>query len=194
MSFKINPAKATVEYCAKTGQCNLQEINDVCYGVCGAYSRDVGNVYNISEDLASSCADLLEVRKKEIYGEGGSCNHQGPLRPVLWNQCPRFVPMLLRKGLEPQQALQVGKQMCQEIRGLENECMDNCDLDYSAIEDYKPATKPAVKQRKVRFSEGKLEENPGEKPAEKKSSMIPMLVFMGIFVLAIILCYLKYAK
>lgn len=128
--YKINPVKAT---CAKyKDKCDLPSINDTCYGICAAFGKS-NNVWEMNEECAASCKEFIEQKKIDLYGVG-SCDHQAPYRPVIWDQTPRFFPRLLDR-YDPETALQLCAKSC-ENTNLPNQCKDYCALDYSAVESY----------------------------------------------------------
>lgn len=144
-NYKINPVKATcIRY--KDDENSIQGLNDTCYGICAAFSGSQ-NVYMIDPDCAKSCQDFIEKKKKDIFGVG-SCDHQTPYKPVIWNQVPRFVPKLLQKGLTVEQSREQCKVMCDKSTPmLAAECREYCDVDANAVEVYKEEKpKPKVSQ------------------------------------------------
>jgi hypothetical protein len=86
-------------------------------------------------ECSKSCTEFIEKRKREIFGVG-SCDHQVPYRPVIWQQVPRFIPTLLKKGLSPEQAKSKCLELC-ENTNLNEECKQDCILDYNAIDNQK---------------------------------------------------------
>jgi hypothetical protein len=106
-------------------------------------------------ECSASCVELVEKRKREIYGVG-SCDHQAPYRPVIWDQIPRFIPRLVRQGVDPNMALDKCMQMCDKyVPNLSKECKDHCVLDRSAIEDYEEGNEE--KENKGEAGEGKIQ-------------------------------------
>lgn len=134
--YKINPVKAT---CMKyKGKCELADINDTCYSICAAYGNS-NNVYEMNEECAKTCAKFIEQKKIDLYGVG-SCDHQAPYRPVIWGQTPRYFPKLIEK-MSPIPALHECKKRC-ESTSLPNQCKDNCELDYNALENFADYERP----------------------------------------------------
>jgi hypothetical protein len=133
MSFKLNPVKAV---------CNMKKwyprdiigMNDSCFGICAAFSSG-DDAYRIQPECAKACDDFIEERRHEVYGVT-KCDHQAPYRPVIWDNIQRFVPMLMKKGKTPEEALALGKQMCKDVPNLYNECVELCNLDFSAVEQF----------------------------------------------------------
>lgn len=130
MSIKINPVKAVcMKYDCKNH--GIQGLNTDCFGICAAYSGTF-DTFEMDPECTKSCTNLIEQRKREIYGVG-SCDHQTPLRPVAWEQVPRYVPQLLKKGYSPQKALDACVDLCSST-SLPEECKETCLLDFNAIE------------------------------------------------------------
>lgn len=74
MSFQINPCKA-VTHKVKDSNCDINTMNDLCYGISRAY----GNVYgsDLEKELDQKCADLIN-EKKCLLGRN-SCNLRRPV-------------------------------------------------------------------------------------------------------------------
>jgi len=134
MKYKINPVKATCEKYKDKENSNFGIIglNDTCFGICSAYSG-TNDIYSIDPQCAKSCEDFIEKRKHEIFGVG-SCDHQVPYRPVIWEQYPRNFPKLL-KEFEPNTALQKCYELCDtKSPHYSAQCRNDCLLDYNAVE------------------------------------------------------------
>jgi hypothetical protein len=133
MQYKINPVKATCMKFQGTEH-GLVGINDTCFGICSAFS-DCINTYDMNKQCSQACDAFVEKRKREIYGVG-RCDHQAPYRPVIWEQFPRYVPQLLKKGLSPDQAKEQCMKLCDKNNALvASECKEMCVLDRNAIEE-----------------------------------------------------------
>lgn len=128
--YRINPVKAVT----KLGYSKRDIIgpSDKCYSICAAFSSG-DDAYHIDPDCAKSCNEFVEKRRREVYGVG-KCDHQAPYRPVIWNNIPSYVGILTKKGKSPEEALKLGKEMCRNVPGLYNECVDMCNLHYDSIE------------------------------------------------------------
>jgi hypothetical protein len=136
MQYKINPVKATCMKFQGTEH-GLVGINDTCFGICAAFS-DCINTYDMNKQCSQACDAFVEKRKREIYGVG-RCDHQAPYRPVIWEQFPRYVPQLLKKGLSPDQAKAQCMKLCDTNNPLvASECKEACILDRNAIEEITP--------------------------------------------------------
>lgn len=132
MSYKINinPVKAVTNL--GYSKRDIIGPSDKCYSICSAFSSG-DDAYHISPDCARQCDEFIERRKREVYGVG-KCDHQAPYRPVIWDNIPRYVAKLIRKGKTPEESLELGKEMCRNVPNLYNECVDLCELDYNAVE------------------------------------------------------------
>ena len=134
-NIKINPVKATcIKY--KNTLHGIQGLNDTCFGICAAFSG-TNEVYNMDPECSKLCKDFIEKRKIEIFGVG-TCDHQVPYRPVIWEQVPRFVPKLIKEGLSPEESKNKCLKLC-EGAFLNEECKEKCILDYNSIEIQEPS-------------------------------------------------------
>lgn len=142
-NYIINPVKATcMKYSGRDH--GIQGLNDTCFGICAAFSNTY-DTFAMDPKCSQSCEDFIEKRKHELFGVG-SCDHQVPYRPVVWQQVPRFVPRLLEKGMKVEYARNLCKDMCSSsVPLLAAECRENCDLDANAVEEFKPPVKEVVK-------------------------------------------------
>lgn len=130
--YKINPVRATcMKYdCTNHG---IQGINDTCFNICAAYSGTY-DTFEMDPQCVRSCTELVEERKRQLFGVG-SCDHQVPYRPVAWEQVPRYVPNMLKRGYSPLEAKNTCIDLC-KTTSLVRECQENCIVDYNAIEPY----------------------------------------------------------
>lgn len=134
MSFRLNPVKATcMKYGDRPTQYGIQGINDTCFGICAAFSG-TNDIYDMDPVCSKACTDLVEKRKHELFGVG-SCDHQVPYRPVAWQQVPRYVPLLMKRGAPKEEAKQICLKMCQGVPNLVKECEDHCILDSNAVDE-----------------------------------------------------------
>jgi hypothetical protein len=119
----------------------LQGMNDTCFSICSAFSG-TPDVYNMDPVCTQTCKDFVEKLRYEVFGVG-SCDHQQPLLPVVWEQYPNYVPDLIKKGLTPEDALREGMALCDKnVPLLASQCKDDCRLHYNAIENIE---KPMLK-------------------------------------------------
>jgi len=156
MQFRLNPVKAT---CALDwSKKDIIGPSDTCFGICTAFSSG-NDPYNIQPECNKACEDYVERKKYEIFGVG-SCDHQVPYKPVIWDNIPRFFPQLLmQKKLSPEQALPMCKTMCGNVPNLVEECIDFCNLDYSAVEAYNSGQKPKMQKSSTPTSQKNEEKN-----------------------------------
>jgi hypothetical protein len=131
MSYVVNPVKATCEKFTGMDAYDVQGISDTCYGICAAYSGTT-DAYNVDPACAKMCKNFVEQRKKQVFGVG-SCDHQAPYLPVIWDQVPRFFPKLWKKFGNPEEALQKCNALC-EKNFYDKECQSYCNLDYNALQ------------------------------------------------------------
>ena len=176
--YKIDPVKATcMKYANKDH--GIQGLNDTCFGICAAFSG-TNDVYNMDPACSKSCTNFIEKRKREIFGVG-SCDHQVPYRPVIWQQIPRYIPALLNNGDNKEQAKIKCFSMCEKyMPNLTSECKEACIVDYNAVteEEYRDNS---IKQHTVKAE-------PQEQPQPEKPInnylWIPIAVFaiiVGIY-------------
>lgn len=182
-NYVINPVKATcMKYSGKDH--GIQGLNDTCFGICAAFSGTY-DTFAMDPKCTQSCEDFIEQRKHEIFGVG-SCDHQVPYRPVVWQQVPRFVPRLLQKGMKVEQARKVCKDMCaSSVPLLVAECAEKCDLDANAVEEFKPPIKqpqPPPAPRAINLKK------------EEKKHPVLFWTILAIMILAVIAIIYMLAK
>jgi hypothetical protein len=183
--FKINPVKATC-WKYKDRDHGIQGINDTCYGVCASFSKS-GDAYNIDERCGQMCKDLVEKRKIEIFGVG-SCDHQVPYLPVIWDQTPRYFPDALENSNNPEIALMKCKKMCEKTN-LVNQCQEECEVDYHAIETYSSPISSQITSEKNGTIE-KQESNGNDKKNDPFSTIILLVVLIPTVIILILLYFL----
>lgn len=129
MSFKINPCHAINVKINNTntsknthgGGININNMNDLCYGICNAYGNPNG--------CDKQCATMLSA-KKQMMGKT-DCSLRIPRVPI-WNQIPRYFPALLRKTNNVKKAY---NQCCAMAAKsiYTNSTRDMCKLDADSI-------------------------------------------------------------
>lgn len=130
--YTINPVKATLQKYGKNYD-GIQALNDTCFGICAAFSG-TSNTYNMDKFCEKQCSEMIENEKYRLFGVG-SCDHQVPYKPVIWEQVPRYVPSLIKKGQDKETARLKCKQLCDiNVPLLKAECKDKCDLDANAVQ------------------------------------------------------------
>jgi hypothetical protein len=133
-NYKIDPVKATqLKMESDASGTSLQELSDTCYGIVAAFEGSNSSQI-IDRTLAQQCDNYIEQNKLLMLNVG-SCDHQAPYRPVVWNQVPPFVPMLMNKGATPERALAEAEALCQQNPLIAEECMEKNRLYYNAIVD-----------------------------------------------------------
>ena len=140
MSFQINPCKAVMQK-VKDANCDINTMNDLCYGISNAY----GNVYGpeIKSKLDQQCADLI-TKKKCVLGKN-TCNLRRPVPPPSFNQIPHYFPGLLKECNDVGKAY---KQCCMKCTGeqYDNGCRENCKLEAEAVVLHKEENKEENKE------------------------------------------------
>jgi hypothetical protein len=182
-NVRINPVKGTCwKYQGR--DYGIQGLNDTCFGICAAFSG-TNDVYSMDPDCSQACTNLIEERKVQIFGVG-SCDHQVPYRPVIWEQVPRYVPSLLKKGLTPEEALQGCLNMCQK-HNLAEDCQEKCQIDYHSIEQYDDKQYDDKNSAKLNIeSNNKSKKSSSHQP---NSLVISLIVFASIVIISFILLY-----
>lgn len=175
--IKVNPVLGTMRKCGN--QCGIQEINDTCYGICGAFSG-VSNSLMVDPDCAKQCAALVDDEREKMYGVR-KCNHQAPERPVLWDRAPHYIPQLAKQhggGLAGKlnELEKVCEDMCVKTSDnpvVVSKCKENCRTDAGAI----------VGVKKVRF-EGYENDSRNDKDCDK-GVCAPWIIGVIVVVLVI---------
>jgi hypothetical protein len=149
-NYKINPVRGTCmrHNCNYTD--NIASLNDTCFSICGAFTNTT-DPYNMDPACTRECEKFIEQKRLDDFGVG-SCDHQTPYRPVLWGEYSRYVPLLMKKGRTPEQALEEGRKLCDSVSNLEEQCKVDCLTDYNSIERY---SKPIVSQSFITDTEKK---------------------------------------
>lgn len=175
----INPVKATrMKYGKNIG---LAGANDTCYEVCGAFSRSA-DPYNLDPACANECEKFINELKVELLGVD-PCDHQFPYPPVIWDEVPNYVPMLIRKGNSPEEALEKCNKLC-EKNSLALECQEKCKLHYNAIE-VRPTVIP--KQHPVKVKTIRENDKVDAETARNKWIIFGCLLFMILCIFIFVL-------
>lgn len=177
--YKIDPVQGT---CIKKNA-GLQEINDTCYGICAAYSGTV-NTYDMDPECSKACEDLIERKKYELF-DVGTCDHQAPYRPVIWNDIVHYIPGLLNAGNTPKEALKKCNEQCEKYMGnLTEECKEACLVDYSSI--VQPYMEPTKLSRPIRLTkEGK---------DSKANNIILYLTIISALLAVLMVIYIRFER
>ena len=185
INYKINPVKAT---CLKYGKDyrGIQGLNDTCFGICAAFSGTY-DTYAMDPKCSKSCEELVEQRKHELFGVG-SCDHQVPYRPVFWDQVPRYVPMLLRKGKTPEMAKKLCFDYCLKS-SLKQECFDKCNLDFNAIEQYE--TQNDENKYELEKKEKSMANLKEEEKSHSSIFWVIMILIIFLFLVAVVVILSK---
>jgi hypothetical protein len=187
MSLQINPCKAVMQK-VKDANCDINTINELCYGISNAY----GVVYGpeIKSELDKQCADLI-TKKKCVLGKN-TCGLRRPVPPPFFNQVPHFFPALLKQTNNVEKAY---NQCCMKCTGdiYENECLDNCKLEAEAVVIQKKEGYRAV-QKEDGYREnpyGKKHHNHREKiNYDGYKNAHPVVFFIGFGFVTIMIVFL----
>ena len=188
--FKINPVQATCTRCDKSGGCGIHEYNDICFSVCGAYSG-VSDPYMVDKDCAKQCSDMIEEKRHEFY-DAGTCDHQQPYKPVIWDENPAFFVSLLRQGVSPEEALVKSKQMCMIYKpNSKEDCINKQENLYFALD------LSQTPEKQVNYGQHLLTYFPSSKdikvnlPAEKKIPFWLINIIIVVFIVTLMLIVMK---
>lgn len=187
-NYNINPVKAVcMKYDCKGPELALQGMNDTCFSICSAFSG-TPDVYNMDPVCTKTCEDFVEKLRYEVFGVG-SCDHQMPYPPVVWEQYPNYVPDLIKKGLSPEDALREGMKLCDKnIPLMASQCKDDCKLHYNAIEQPEQV-KPMLKHHHRVKSYNPQAESPKEVFSKIKN--YKWIILTGFIFLIFLLAYMK---
>ena len=128
MSFEINPCKAVREK-VQSANCDINTMNDLCYGVARAYGKVYGP--KLKKKLEDQCVEL--ITEKKCTNGHDSCYMRRPTPPPEFNQMDHYFPYLFKKSKNVSDAFNKCSTMCQNTR-FPNTCIDNCKIDASAIQ------------------------------------------------------------
>jgi hypothetical protein len=93
----------------------------------------------------------------------------------------------MKKGKTPEEALSLGKKMCEKLPTLYNECVDLCKLDYSAVELNEKYTSTQTKSDSIQES--------FDSSRNKSQNSLYDKLIMGMFIASFIVClYVIFVK
>jgi len=168
MNFELNPCIPVLAKAERDG-CNINDMSDVCYGICSAYDNPTG--------CKDKCKSLINEKKKAL-GKN-NCNLTRPMRPVKWNQVPHYFPRLLKKTNNMQNASQMCYNLCEDSK-YPNSCREMCDMDAMAV---RTSSNNKQKNTKQRFHNGS-----GESP---NAYFWIGFVIMSIFMILILTAFVS---
>ena len=128
MNFRLNPCKSVTQEVSSSGD-DINNINDLCYGICTSYGRVYGS--NVEQECRDSCADMVS-RKKHDLGRN-NCNQRRPLPSLSWLQVPDYYPELLKETQNHEKAYQICCNRCSQSF-YPNDCKDKCRINAQAVE------------------------------------------------------------
>jgi hypothetical protein len=122
---------------------DINNINQCCYNTLSAFTgaTSLNQIRNTPE--AQNCIKCVEESKKALGRD--NCDFRLTAYPS-WIQAPHYFPELLHQTKDVNIAKQQCIKDCQTNR-YPNQCMDNCEMDASAVESYippQPPNKPIV--------------------------------------------------
>ena len=127
-NLELNPCSACMK---KYDIKDINNINQCCYDTAAAFAG-VSSVNAIRNN--QNCAQCLENSKAAL---GKSDCDLRLTAAAIWSQVPHYFPELLQETKD----VNISKEKCLEIcaknRYYPNECSDNCQTDFNAVETYK---------------------------------------------------------
>jgi len=172
MSYEINPCKA-VRQKLHDSDCDINTMNDLCYGISRAYRDVYGD--DVGKSLDKSCADLIS--EKKCSNQQTDCYMKRPSPPLIFNNIPHFFPKLLKESNKPRKSYEKCCSMCDNSR-YPNTCKENCRTDADAV---------VMKPHNYR------KDNESYKESYKESDykdVNPVLFFMGYGVVIVMIVIL----
>jgi hypothetical protein len=180
--FKVNPVKAICKkFDCTDNYMGIVELNDNCYDICTSFGGSMDQF--AQQDCTKACKDFVDERKMQIFGKD-SCDRQVPYPGVNWNQgIDDFLPFLMLKGLNPEQALYECNNLCDsKSPNTASECKEKCLLYYSAVEDYGGRdSKGESKDEKVSKSQGVMMNNTSDSSKDGSSKRNMIVLFCILF-------------
>lgn len=141
--MKISPCNAVMKR-VKNTNCDINTMNDLCYGISSAYGDIHGS--ELKKELDRQCAELIS-EKKCVLGKT-DCYMKRPVPPPIFNQVPHFFPKLLKESGNPQKAYNMCCSMCDNTK-YPNSCKDKCNLDSDAVVVDKKPIVESYKHRRL---------------------------------------------
>lgn len=130
--YRINPCRACEKKLGKT-YCNVNTMNDCCYGTLAAFSGVTSSNAIVNDASAENCKKCVQKVMDNMGVFGRSQCDLKLSAPPLWIQSPHYLPSLLNGGMEPKKARDECMKMCETTK-YAGECQENCQTDYDAIE------------------------------------------------------------
>jgi len=141
-NFKINPCKACRIKCPDPSDVNC--INNCCMETLGAFmgASSINEFRNTPE--AENCKKCMDDAICEMGSN--TCDLRLTEAPI-FNQVPHYFPNLLDKHKNVQKAKILCYNFCLDCKNCENECVEKCDIDSSAVESYEKKIKTQNKKK-----------------------------------------------
>ena len=195
MSFQINPCKAVMKK-VKESNCDINTMNDLCYGISNAY----GNVYGskVKSELDKKCTELI-TKKKCVLGKN-TCNLRRPVPPPFFNQIPHYFPRLLKDTNDVDISYKKCWEMCTKDMNV-NKCRENCKLEAYAVmlphkEEYQNIREHIHhKQEKEQYEKEEKEDKEEQEDKEEVDydgyeKAHPVVFFLGFGVVVLMIFFL----
>jgi hypothetical protein len=127
-NLELNPCSACMK---KYDIKDINSINQCCYDTAAAFAG-VSSVNAIRNN--QNCAQCLENSKAAL---GKSDCDLRLTAAAIWSQVPHYFPELLQETKDANIAKEKCLEICAKNRYYPNECSDNCQTDFNAVETYK---------------------------------------------------------
>lgn len=175
--FKLNPCKACLKKCDID---DINCINNCCYETQGAFVDAWSlNQFRNSPD-SQNCVQCVNESIKAMGRD--NCDMRLTAAPI-FNQVPHYFPDLLRENLNPDESKKQCLKWCETCR-YQNECMDNCNIDYDAVEKFK-VDKPNNPVKKIKKPKPPKPAEPNYRktnPISYYTALILGLILFGLFI------------
>ena len=197
MNFEINPCKACKEK-YKNGDCDINTVNSCVAETAAAFAGiPSNNLIKNTTDANNNWSTCME----DMMAEQGRtpCDFQLSMAPV-WVQVPHYFPTLFSETGDPNTAKNQCLIECSKNKNTINECLLNCETDFSAVRVINGGVKDKNESKKNESKKNESKKNESKKNI--KSSNFPsdpefdsidktakgMSIFIGvIFVIILIL-------
>ena len=132
--FNLNPCNACMKKCDPD---DINCINNCCYETQGAFENawSLNQFRNTPE--AQNCVQC--VNNSIIAMGRDNCDMRLTAAPI-FNEVPHYFPEILNETADPEKSKDMCMAWCKNCR-YTNECKDNCETDYNAVEKFKKDNK-----------------------------------------------------
>ena len=197
MKFEINPCKACWEKYNK-GDCDINTVNSCVAETAAAFAGiPSNNVVTNNSDANNNWSTCMQDMMANQCRT--PCDFQLSMAPV-WVQAPHYFPILFSETGDPNTAKNQCLIECSKNKNTINECLLNCETDFSAVRVINGGVKDKNELKKNESKKNESKKNMSKKNI--KSSNFPsdpefdsidktakgMSIFIGvIFVIILIL-------